>query len=795
MNLRKTGLVFAAFCLLLSACDNAEQKKDKYIQRGNLLFEKGDLLKARLEYRNALRISPADAEARYRLALVDEAQGSVGNALAGFVAAERQNPHFLPAVFKLAQYHLVAGHYDDVRKRIDLILAERPDDANAHALRAALLLRLKNYDLGEKEAAIALQKDPKNIIAYSALAGIHTAKKDHTRAIEAVEEGIRQNPKELSLLLLKATLYAEKENLPKIVETYEQIFNLRPLETRYRYDLASIYVKAGKMEEAEAVLRKGVTILPGNWEMKRKLVTFLSDRPDTAKAEEEIRHYMKEAPDKLELYFWLAELFLKHNDTSRAVGLLEEIVAKDVSETMGLNARTSLARIRFSEGDKATAERLIAMVLEKDPGNADALFLRARLSYEDGDYRKTIADLRVIIRDRPKATRPLFLMAETLLNQKHVDLAVDTLKQLLAIDPADLKAHVRLAQLYAHQGDAKSAQEELSFVKKTDPNLAICWESSTRLAIDAKKWEAAALDVAKLETLEGQQMTALFLKGQILAGQGNKEDALPLFKQVIDADPSVPLAEHALSALVMAARDAGQLESVADYIAGIETVTGVFDSVLGECLQALGKDGEAAEAYDRSIAKKPPFQTPFVNRARLYLKEKKTEPALETLKKAQAAMPSDHGAALMIAEVYKEQGKNREAVAVYETLLARNPELDVAANNMAQLIADTFGNDMAALQKARVAAERFTNASNPYYLDTLGWVYVRLGDTAQALPVLERAIKAMNPPLPQVQYHYGALLLKIGRVQEARNMLTHALAGETQYPGREDAQELYNSLE
>jgi predicted Zn-dependent protease len=99
------------------------------------------------------------------------------------------------------------------------------------------------------------------------------------------------------------------------------------------------------------------------------------------------------------------------------------------------------------------------------------------------------------------------------------------------------------------------------------------------------------------------------------------------------------------------------------------------------------------------------------------------------------------------------------------------------------------------MEKARVAAERFSHSSNPYFLDTLGWFYFREGKVLQAQPILERAMVTANPVPPQMQYHYGSLLFKSERLQEAKFALSKALVEGANYPGIDEAKKLLNIID
>jgi len=786
---RRFVLIFALlfFGLALPGCDNPEQKAAAYIKRGNVLFEQESYDKARIEYKNAARIKPIDPEARFRLGLVDEAQGDFYNAFANYTFAEQQNPRFRPALLKLAQYFLASEQYEQLQQRLDTVLGDAPDDPEAHALHAALLLRQKDYPGAEKEALFAQSKDPANITATSVLTGIYSAQGNIDKAGQAVENGIARNPKDLSLLLLKAMLYERPVNLSKVTEAYEAIFKLKPAEARFRANLAVFYQKAGKIDDAEAVLRAGVATFPDHWGMKRQFVSFLADNRGVDAAEAEIRGYMKAHPDNDDLYFWLADLYLTHKATDKAIALLEPIAARAQMDTPGLNARTSLARIHFAKGNRELAEKLVAAVLEKDPSNHDALFVRANLFFDQGLYQNAVSDLRSILRAQPRAKHVFPLLSEVLLVQGHLDLAIDTLSQLMEIDPENAAGRVRLAQMHNLNGDTKRAIEMLAIVTKINPQYPVGWESTARVALDAKDWAAAEAAITTLDGIPDQRMTATFLKGQLLERTGKTEEALPLYTQVIDADPSSALAEHALSALVDAYQGLGKLDVAFQYIRTLKTDSPFVTTLLGQCAIKLGRLDEGTAAFDKVIAVHAPFQDPYLERAKLYLNSHSPEQALDVLKKAAAAVPADSRASLMAAGILTNSGRYQEAISLYEDILARDPDALVAVNNLAALIADFQHNDSAALEKARKLAERFAGSSDPLLLDTLAWVYFRQGHMQQAQTLMERAMSYGSRLPAQIHYHYGVLLLKAGKTAPAKKELQQAVTEGASYPGLEEA--------
>jgi Tfp pilus assembly protein PilF len=70
-----------AAMLLLAACDSPEEREAAYLKSGKELYEGGELSKAAIEFRNALKINPTGVEAKYFTALIYEKKGNVPSAI------------------------------------------------------------------------------------------------------------------------------------------------------------------------------------------------------------------------------------------------------------------------------------------------------------------------------------------------------------------------------------------------------------------------------------------------------------------------------------------------------------------------------------------------------------------------------------------------------------------------------------------------------------------------------------------------------------------------------------------
>jgi tetratricopeptide (TPR) repeat protein len=789
-------LVCIIFFSLLTSCKNQEDKAEKYFARGNALFAQKDYVKARLEYKNAARISPTNPKVIYSLGLVEEAQGNITQALKAFLVAEQQDGNYAPAISKLVHYFMAAQQYEEVTKRIDHLLSIDPTNATAYAIKGSLFLKSKEYDEARVRVQKALNIDPANVIAYSVLAGIHNAQSEPEKAISALKKGIERNPKEVSLHLLMAAIYSENNDTLEVIKIYHKLFDLYPKETKFHFDLATVLSETGYTDKAELELRKVVKLFPDNIIAKHKLAIFLENNRDANAAEKEIQSYIEKQPKDKTPYIWLADLYIRNNKDLLAIETLSSLINNNADDQISMNASTSLANIQLRKGDIDIARQLIDSVLEKNVNNKEALFIRANLSFYQGNYQQAVSDLRTVIRDDIKTTKAHRVLAEIFLIQGHTNLAIDTLIESLKTNASELSSHVRLAQLYSLQGDDEHAMELLDIVTKTDPIYPIGWENTARLAIEKEKWDTAKEAIQRLEKLDGQKLIAEFLRGQIFDKTKEYGQARALYKNVIKADPSSPLSEYVLSALLDISQKEGDLQDIKEFLYTLQTNSPTVETILAIIWESMGEKENAEKHYIKATENNPKTQVAYIAYAKLLIEKGNDDAALEILSKAEKAIPFEIAASLEKANFLSQLGKTDEAIAIYEALYQKNDQTNIVANNMAQLIADYKSHDNKAMDRARIAAERFTNSNNPYHLDTLGWVYLRMGHIAQAQSVLERAISLSPVPLhPQIGYHYGSLLAKIGRNEEAIEFLTQSLSEESvSYPGIDEAKALLNAL-
>ncbi len=120
-----------------------------------------------------------------------------------------------------------------------------------------------------------------------------------------------------------------------------------------------------------------------------------------------------------------------------------------------------------------------------------------------------------------------------------------------------------------------------------------------------------------------------------------------------------------------------------------------------------------------------------------------------------------------LGELHQVTGNAARARRAYEQALEYDSDNWIVLNNLAYLLSDDFSEFEAARPLASRAVAIADNATT---LDTLGWIYVGLGDYLLAIAELGRALR-LNPSDTLTYYHLGEAYRRAGHFSVAANIL------------------------
>jgi tetratricopeptide (TPR) repeat protein len=785
-------IVLSLMVLSLSACGGAQARKAKHMEKGQTYLAAGNLEKARVEFQNALQIAPTDAEARYENGIVSEKLGKMRDAAQFYQGAIDVDPQHLGARTNLARLFLISGAPDRALDLIGPAFAKHPDDAELLAVRAAARLQQKNVSGAQEDAERAVQLQPTNPDAVAVLAGLYNNSGEKDKARTLIEQSIKLIPQNVDLRLILAQIYAGENNKAATEALLIDLVRLKPAEKAHRIRLAQFYAGTNQVDAAEHTLRQAIKDLPAEDDLKLALVQFLAQRRGPEVAEQELKAMIAADAKDNELKFALANFYETNRHPEKAEVIYQGVVDSEHLDAAGLSARDRLAALRAQRNDVPGALKLIDEVLAKSPRDDDALFLRGNISLAKKDPRVAIADLRAVLRDQPNAVGVLRALARAHVANGEPAIAEETLRSAVEANPKDAALRLEFAQLLAEIGKADQAKPMLAELIKAHPDNAEALDAAYRVSMATKDFATAKTDAEALVAIRPKSATAYLYEGRVAEAQNRTDDAIRFFAAAVGAQPDAyePLQEE-MHLLVAAKRIDEAMKRLDDFSARYPSNPLGLDAK-GEILLRNGKVAEASDAFNLAIARTPKFWISYRDLAAEQLAANDPDTAVETLRKAKSIVDQPDLVSFELAEVYQRINKLDAAIAEYEEILHHTPQADVAANNLAMLLAN-FKKDPASLDRAKALTARFAESQDPSFLDTYGWVLYKRGETAASVPILERVVaKAANDPV--AHYHLGMAQSQLGSSAAARDNLTLAVNSGRKFSGLDEAKATLDKL-
>jgi tetratricopeptide (TPR) repeat protein len=790
---RGTSVFMALLATLsLTACGGAQSRFESYMKRGQALFSQGDFTKASIEFRNALQIEPKSVEARLAAGRAAEKLQRPRDALGLYQSVVDSSPENVEARIDLGRLLVYGGAPEQAVKIIEPALAKHPDNSTLLTWRAAARLQLKNRDGAVADADRALQLAPNDEDAIQVRAGLYKSGGDIPAARTLVEKAIANSPSSVGLHNMLLDLALAVSDAPQAEQQLQTLIKLAPQDPRNRFRLAILYSRTHKLDEAQHVLEDAIREMPKSDQAKMALVDFLDSQRTHAQAEQALRGFVAHDPDDEDLRLDLGALLQRAGSTKEAIDTYNEVVRRDGTGAKGLMARDRLADIASAQGHSDEALKLIGQVLEKNSHDNDALARRAAISLSQNDPTSAIGDLRVLLRDRPQAVGVQRMLAQAYVANGEPGLAEQALRAALDAAPADTAVRMQLAQLLEQTQRADQAVAILEEAVRRAPKDAAARTELIRAYLGVRNFIAASAAAEDLKTLRSDSAAGWYLAGMAATGENKADEAQKEFEHALSLQPRAFDTLSALSRLEVARGQALQAIAMVKTAAEADPPSAPLYYLLGELYLGQNQVPQAEAVLTRANTLAPKWWPPYRSLAMTKIAEKDHKSAIALYEGGLKVAPLEIQLVGELAALYENDGRVDDAIALYDATYRKSPHSQIIANNLAMLLV-SYRKDRASLDRARDLSAEFTSSGDSTLLDTNGWVHVKRGEYAEALPVLGRAIDRA-PDSKEIRYHLGMAELYSGQMDRARADLETALSGSGKFFGSDEARSTLASL-
>ncbi len=574
----------------------------------------------------------------------------------------------------------------------------------------------------------------------------------------------------------------ESSAVQRAEEAYVVLRELVEGDVQGLVSLAQIYLWKRQFSQAVDVLREASSFRADHPVIRRMLLEALLGSNALDEAEPLLSELLEAEPRALDQRMKLAQVYNRRGEVARALAVLEaappdllqEPRLRDaVAATLHRageheRAHDALSRLIAELGPTEDRLRLRVSILNAlarygeaidaiDEWRPDAaedaverVLLRSRLLERVGRAEEAVESLRAQIARAAPGTRMRleFELGEVLQREGKTGEAIDGLRTFSdATRGGSRVMTVRVLADMLHRADR--TDEAIALLDTTIAGLAK-QPAKTRLVLrklalltDAKAWSTLmALGPSLLETAEPEVRFATRISySEALSHLGRLDDALEVLQtQNVDPEATEETRRQALG------------RSIALRL-------------------RHGREGEARRQLDEIAASEAVEDLFFA--AQLWRQVDRFDEMVPYLEAILEQEPESSQALFALATALERTGKIEDATVSFRRLLEIVPDHAPSLNYLGYMMAERGESLIEALTMTRRAVS--IDPDNGAYVDSLGWVYFRLGKLDQARRYLEWAARLIGDD-PTIHEHLGDVFSAQAQGDKARESYDRALA-------------------
>lgn len=573
-----------------------------------------------------------------------------------------------------------------------------------------------------------------------------------------------------------AKLAAEDGRFDEALAKIDKLAAKNPDNAVLQYERAMILIDSSRVDEAESVLRKVTAAKPDFYDAQRMLGRIIIDRAgsDRSKVDDALAHLQaafKVYPDDLATGMAVAQILLNTGRWADSEKVLATMLER-APDQRAINFMYGQVLTKLGRGDES--RQYYERAVEVDPTFGPAVQQLVEIYEQQNEFARAAAVLQPLIAEDPVNVELQRRQAYLYLRAGEAEKARAALKTLVDADPKDARSLFYLAEAYndlEQYAEADKIYRKLLEMTPDDPDVLASYGLSQ---IGQHKFDEATKTFEAMQKLpelpDNLQVLAKTQLAYIALQKGDYAKAIDQAKPVLvfRDKPNAQAVNTALEALKKQKRWAeavALLQPLVDKYAGDPFVNARYVEFL---LRAGDKDRARVAASTQ--AKFGVRNT--IGAAEAYVQNEQYDTAIALLKEALKAKPEEVDLQFELGSAYERAGNKGEAEKVFQEILTKHPDNNQTLNYLGYMWAESGVNlerAQAMLQKAVAAEPR-----NGAFIDSLGWVYFRLGKLDLAEKYLNEATRLL-PRDATVHEHLGDVLAKRGELGRALEIYRAAL--------------------
>ena len=594
----------------------------------------------------------------------------------------------------------------------------------------------------------------------------------------------------------------ETDQQDAALAAYKRAIELDPKAADIPAELAGLYLRLNKVQEAMAAAQQALAIAPANREANRILGTIYAALSESAAdntrgsrragtSDENLTkavHYFELAMEGAaaetdpNVRATLSRLYIRSGAYAKAIPLLTDLVNQEAGWQDGpmMLAEAYAGAGRIPEG--------IALLEERTADDPRLLPALADFYERERRWSDAAKAYGRALERTPRSVELKFRYASSLLNaggRENLGKARDTFTDIVAGPATDTRARALylLSQAQRRLGEYTEAEATARRVITQNPKSPWGYYALAESLEERRQYQTVIDELSRIvaefrgKSTDGSFDVGLLLPHLAFAYQelGQYDKAIASFEEARRLAPK----DSAIAGYLIEANIAAKKYGAAIEIAKAALADNPSDLRLtrleAQALRHSGKADQGIALLEAAVKQHGDDPTAYIVLAQLYSDADRGAQAVKVLQDAQTKFPQDNSLVFELGSVFDKQKKFTDAEAAFRQVLNRDPENATALNYLGYMLAERgerLDESVTYLKKALQI-----EPGNGSFLDSLGWAYFKSDRLDLAEDNLRRAADQLRTN-SVIQEHYGQVLFKLGRYDDAIAAWTRALAGD-----------------
>lgn len=755
-NCRSLHCYLLALCLLAPGWVFAipeEQEHYEFYEQGVAAYESAEYGEAVVHLKNALKHDPRDLPSRILLGWSQLRLGNAAGAAKDLQMARRLGADEELVLVPLGNAYLLQRQHRQVLEEIRSSNPAKLGGSDVLVIRGQAHLQLGELSEAEEMFRAALEESPGYVEGHLGMVRVAFARADLETARTFSQEALELAPDSAESWFLDGELLRVQSAFPDALEAYNRALELNSGHMRARNSRASVLLELNRPEDALLDLDFILELVPQDAQaayLKAMAEARAGDRTAARlaieRASENLMQLSSERMQREPASVLLAGV------VAHSAGSLDQsrqhLKRYIQMRPKHVGSRKLLGRVLLDMGLGVEAVEVLYPALNLAPDDPELLALTGSAMLMQHDFREAASLFERAIELLPEDADTREQLAVGQLGTGQNELALDSLRKVVAENPSQHRAAVLLTMLYSRTGRSEEAMFTANQLLERWPKETTYLNLRGSLFMSRGDLAAARADFETAIDIASHYVPAQLNLAKISMIEGDLDDAAERYQRVLDVNPRETIALRSMARVAVARGDIKKAIAYTEEVRAIGSGNvGVSVDLVALYLQA----GEYQTARDlglRLVSDYPESPEAIEVLALVEIAMGNTSNAREVLRRVARFSNLQISRLLRIARLQVSIEDYQGAEVTLERAVQQEQESTLAITSLVRLDL-LLGRRERALQRAQEVRQ-----SRPG--DTLGWtltgdVLVEGGSHLRAIAYYQMAQSRLPDPFITVK--------------------------------------------